>query len=359
VGIALGFAALGHSAPAVLLGGLAGIAAATEAVVRRRPYRAATNLLLAVVLAAVVCGPLLVSIVGHYGLRIKNPAGLWWTDPAVEVSAWALLTAGWWTMPIAAIALLGAATRPVGPGEGDNRGRWLLVAWLALSLTLFVAHRFEVGMLRIGRPLGLPLLSPSHHFLFYFRAGLLVAFGAGLASLASLMSRLLYRVARGGRRAIGPGAVFAVLISVVVIASGATWPQRADFTGMVDEARRIFAPSDWQALLRWIRHRTSPDDVFIAANSPALSIVGATGRKVVALDRFFANPYVDVQPRIVARQMYWEALAGGDCSGAARLARRYGAKYVIHARSPEIAPGTCGLETVFEIPGVRIDRIHN
>jgi hypothetical protein len=358
VGVLLGLAALGHSAPAVLLGVLAAGASLIEAVTRGRPLRSAENLLLTSSVAAVVCSPFLVSIVGHYGLRIRNPAGLLWVDPVVNASAWGLLSDGRWTLTLFALAMLGLLSRPAWLGAA-NRGRGLAISWLTLSLVMFAVHQYEVTMTRAGHPIGLPLFSPPHHFLYYLRAGLLVSFGAGFVMLSEAIARLArHRAARGGGRN-RPKAVFALLLGMLLLVSGAEWSSRADFTLMVRGARDVGAPLEWQALTRWMRTRTSPTDVFFAADDPALSIVGATGRKVVALDRFFANPYVDVQPRLLARQMYWNALASGDCAAARQLALRYGATHVVHARSPEIPPGTCGLETVFEIPGVRVDQIRD
>ena len=359
-GVALGLAAMGHSAPALVLGVLAAATAGTEAFTTFRPVRAAGHLLIAGSVAAAVCSPLLASIAGHYGLHIRNPAGLLWTDPAVEGSAWSLLTSTTWALPLTVVAAVGMVSRSA-KHEGEARpGRWLLIGWLAVSLALFATHRHEVATVRAGNPTGLPVFSPPHHFLFYFRAGLLVAFGAGCAALVSHAARLAGRwpPVRGRTRA-GSQVAFAALLGLLIFISVPTWLPRADYTQLAREARRVFAPPEWQGLIRWMRSRTSTSDAFIAADSPALSIVGATGRKVVALDRFFANPYVDVQPRLVARQLYWDALASGDCASARRLAQRYQASYVIHARSPEVSPGACGLETVFEIRGVRVDRIRN
>jgi hypothetical protein len=358
VGAVLGLTFLGHSAPAVLLGAVTLAAIVSDAVVTMTLTRPARHLVVVLAAAVTVSGPLLVSIGGHYGLHLRNGAGLHWIDPAIEIPLRELLLPGGSAFFASVLAVFGVACMARG-WRGVTRGNWLALSWLALSLGLFVYQVYAIGVIRRGGSSSLPVVSPPHHFLFYLRASLLLAFGVGVdalcTGLATLSTRVAPRVFR--RDVVGGRALFAAVIGLLLVVNSDGWWRKAEFNQLVDSSRAVFAPVEWRALIGWMRYRTSPDDVFIAADGPALSFVGATGRKLVALHKFFANPYVDVRPRLETRERFWSALAAGDCAAAQRLARRYRATYVVHGGPVAVPRGACGLRTAFEIPGVRIDRL--
>jgi hypothetical protein len=81
-------------------------------------------------------------------------------------------------------------------------------------------------------------------------------------------------------------------------------------------------------LYQFIRNSTAPSDVFLSADNVGLSVVAVAGRKVVALDRFFSNPFVDWVGRSRDRDQMQTLLADGNGPGFMALASRYHVRYV-------------------------------
>jgi len=98
--------------------------------------------------------------------------------------------------------------------------------------------------------------------------------------------------------------------------------------------------------------------VFVAPDDLALLVVGAAGRKTVALDPYFANPYVDARPRREARDAMLQALERGQSDAFAALGSRFGVTYVIRKKSDgpplDEAPG---LAREFANARIRIYRV--
>jgi hypothetical protein len=75
-------------------------------------------------------------------------------------------------------------------------------------------------------------------------------------------------------------------------------------------------------------HHTDPTDVFLAEEEPALFAVVAAGRKVVALEGMFSNPYVDVAGRVGDSRAMFDRLKQGRWSEFLVYVKRYQLRYV-------------------------------
>lgn len=358
-GAMLGLTFLAHLAPAVLLVAALLIAWAITLPRQLGWLPAAGRLAAAGATAIAVASPQLLSIVGHYHLVPKNWAPLVWSTPLLNAPFWELVLRNWLAWPLIAAAVLGLLLLAIRTRTGTD-APVLALSWIGVAAAIYLYEAHVVAQSQAGAEIRTLLLAPPHHFLFHLRAGLLVALGVGVDGLVTGCAALAgWWWPRGSaRREDVQQALTGALVAGLLIVSVPSWWTRSEFTAMVQDGRQTFAEPEWRSLISWMRTSVDRHAVFFAADSPALSIVGATGHQLVSLDRFFSNPYVDPTARHVARQQYWAALEAGDCSAARQLAIRYGATHVMHARSVPIPKGTCGLETVFEIPDVRIDRIH-
>jgi hypothetical protein len=103
---------------------------------------------------------------------------------------------------------------------------------------------------------------------------------------------------------------------------------RSDLVDQRAAALTTFKDADLLGLYQFIRNSTAPSDVFLSADNVGLSVVAVAGRKVVALDRFFSNPFVDWARRSRDRDQMQTLLADGDGPGFMALATRYHVRYV-------------------------------
>ena len=107
---------------------------------------------------------------------------------------------------------------------------------------------------------------------------------------------------------------------------------RSDLVDQRAAALTTFKDADLLGLYQFIRNSTAPSDVFLSADNVGLSVVAVAGRKVVALDRFFSNPFVDWARRSRDRDQMQTLLADGDGPGFMALATRYHVRYSHHNR---------------------------
>jgi hypothetical protein len=96
-------------------------------------------------------------------------------------------------------------------------------------------------------------------------------------------------------------------------------------------------------LYDWVRTRPA-NSVFLTSTRVGESIIGPAGRKVVAVQPFFSNPYLS-HARLDALDKMWNALKAADCAAFDRLAAEYAVTHVVtQADEPiRVEPGTCGL----------------
>jgi len=146
-------------------------------------------------------------------------------------------------------------------------------------------------------------------------------------------------------------AVFTVVVVAIVAGHYPAFAERDDFVGLRARALDMYATQDAVDLFQWLRTQAEATDVFLAPDNVGLAIVGAAGRKLVVVDPFFSNPYVDWGDRDAARQAMWTALATGRCGHFHEVVERYRVSHVILVES--VTPvvdnilRTCDLEPTF------------
>ena len=335
-GILWGITFLGHTAPALVFGGMtllwmADVAWSVQRGFTWRISRASVvRWSIMVVAALVVSAPFLAVIAGHYGLRIRNPV-----PSANSVSLlsrdlpeliWLHLTV---PMAIAMFGLWIVVTRSFRPVS-----RRLLLGWIAVT-GVFLVYSF----LRLGAKLGgviLPNIVPSFHFFFYLKAATAVLFGVGVTWLGRMAAIAIAR--RRGSEATGsmrPLLVSALVCAVLLAFQARTYAARDNFQA----ARRgaiTTAGSDQIHVLEWLLSHHGPSDVALASDDDATFVCAPSGVRAVMAWPVWSNPYIDLQPRAQARDAMFNALDGDDSAAFRELAQRYGVTFVI-TESPRSA----------------------
>ncbi|HVR21264.1 MAG TPA: hypothetical protein VMS65_16235 [Polyangiaceae bacterium] len=325
-GLASGLTLLAHTAPALVLGtSVAAVIGAALASSTSSSDRRAT-----LVCAAILCGsgvvvssPFWLPLVVQ-GATIRNPAPLEWLAGELAVDRWHhLLTREW--APRGVLAALGLASlvsfhRPPRP-----YATWAILAWLA-AVVIGLAY----GFARQLTPL--PPLLPSWHFLFYLQAAISMLFGWGVASLLVLVSRATDDAirARGVTQAtlsLSKSVLAVVVLGALVASRWNAYEKRRDIVEYRRESKR-FANEPILEVHRWALEHARPEEVFLA--EPEVSFfTAAAGRKVVALNEIFSNPYVSVKRRGRDATTMLRALHDGDVRAFSKRAKEYSVKYVV------------------------------
>ncbi len=349
-GASWGVTFLAHAAPALVFGVMA--VAATVVDVRRRDGArvafpaAATRLAVMIVLALVVSSPLLVTIVGHYGLRTLHKQPGMYTAPLLGRE---LPTLVWQHVSAAMlVAAVGAATvwrqRP-------STVRLVVFTWLlAAGLFLLLAYVLLAGRVLAGWALASPV--PSFHFFFYLKAATALLFAVGVSTLAG-------RAGRVAALARWPAQHRAqALCAALVVAGAPTYLARPDFAEARRDALDTMAGAQVQ-VAGWLRAHAQPGDVVLTVDYDAAVMPGPAGVKVVAAFTAFSNPYVDWEARAQDRDRMFAALDAGDAAAFTALAGHYRVTHLIaRGRRAEAYATTPGLpvEPVFSAGGIQVFR---
>jgi hypothetical protein len=196
----------------------------------------------------------------------------------------------------------------------------IMMSWGVITLTLFLTSTLgQTSEL-------LPVVVPAFHFYFLLRALACLAFGAGFMVMSGALGRWWSRQA-AAREVTATG----VAMIVTLLLSAALYPDYLDRESFTSARRRAieWQSSDDRQTREWIRANTSRDAVFAAQDDDALRIVGAAGRKVVCMDPYFSNPYLDRAPRADARDRLFAALVAGERDKFLEIARSYRVTHVL------------------------------
>jgi hypothetical protein len=328
-GALLGITFLGHTAPALILGGIITLFTLTIVYQDRKQVglapaaiQAVTEFGILIVMALVVSAPYLYTILGRYRLRIVNPwPSNWvWAEMGVEnLSSFIEAQFAW---PIFFVVLFGLAYFIFSKVAGSVEKR-LLLFWLITSLVFLAYSYFQQILGRNG--VEISAITPGFHFLVYVEAFKAVMFGIGLL----LMVRAAQWVFRSLRRI--PHLEPVALVSLTFVCLWLTAPDyvRRDYFGARDASLGFATLTDQIQAYQWIRQHTQPRDVFLSHENLALFAVGQAGRKVIAVSQFFSNPYVDWGTRNWDNEAMFDYLYAGDWQGFVQLATRYNVRYVI------------------------------
>jgi hypothetical protein len=321
-----GLVLLGHTAPFLILTATIGIGVlltlatglAHGAGVHSSSVRLSSLLWFALI-TSIVSAPYLASILGHYHANVLNGSPSSWVPS--ELSAEGLprylryLLTPTTVGLVAAVGLIGLMTRL------RRKENQLILTAAASALLWFIYSCVVVYAGRSGWHL--PPIVPSFHFLYYVRAFESVLFGLGVAEVVRIAVRVTRRL--------DSSAAYALASVVLLIWVGTRiddYRSRSDLVDQRAAALTTFKDPDLFALYQFIRNSTAPSDVFLSADNVGLSVVAVAGRKVVALDRFFSNPFVDWARRSRDRDQMQALLADGDGPGFMALASRYHVRYV-------------------------------
>jgi len=169
---------------------------------------------------------------------------------------------------------------------------------------------------------------PTHHFWYYLTAltAVVFAYGAGVIAdvLGSLGARWGGAVANVAQHAM---PILTALVVLAAILRYPAFPLRYDFRA-AEASRQMFTDPDLLDMYRWVRLSTQWDDVFVAPTNLGQSVIGFSGRKVVAVGKFFSNPYVDWGTRLDDNVSMDRYLRLGDFDRFLVIASKYRVRYI-------------------------------
>jgi hypothetical protein len=286
IGLAIGVTFLGHVVPALLLTAM--LIAAVWAV-HGVHWRILLWLALAGTTQLLTMAPALLPLLIAYPRGIVSTApGMWVAEPLAPgwgaFGGFLLLNA-----PGVAGCLLGWRLRaPITRCTAA-----MLMAWTGLC-GLFLARHYGCMALSPDAAVCAVFRVPVHHFLLYLQIA-----GACLAGWGA------WAVWRSGvvRRDMLVVMAAAMLVAGVAGFAMRPYDRFAQIMGLRHFDRLVMD----RAVYRWVLTHASPDSLFVTGGEgtdldPAAFAVMAAGRKLVATDEVFSNPYVDWTSRDVARR---------------------------------------------------------
>lgn len=351
VGVLLGLTFLGHTAPALLLGGMVSVYTAVmvwrglRAGDGRAVRWALARFALVVVLALVVSTPYVLSIAGRYHLKIVNQYPTFWIYPAMELSNVTAFLAERASRAVVPALVAGLVALFALPAWRPARACVLTSMGLALAGVLYS----YVWQYQVEHGVAWPSVVPGFHFLRYYGAGEAIVAGYGVVALGLAAASFAQRAGHSWPPALVQRVVPALLALVLVAVSYPAYASRIDLTNYRVQARRMFSGLDDDDLFNFVRQRLTPADVVAAPENLALSLVGPAGRKVLAVEKFFSNPYVDWQTRHINLDALYYGLDGGYCPNFKERADRYHVTHIL-TKTGSVQPAVveaCGLEPRF------------
>jgi hypothetical protein len=352
-GLALGVVFLGHTAPALVFGGVL-VLAAVRTWRRGAPARRAVLLLAsALVVAMAVSLPLVLSVVARYRLTVLNNVLALYEFPETEPGN-IVGFLGNHANAGGMLALLGLALIAF---DRERRQRaWVIGYWGVINGLFLLVHYGRDLLASAG--VHIPQVVTAFHFVLYAEAIVVILAGYAIWRLIEFAVRLMPSRASW----MTPAIVARVLLVAIVAASvGPALPNRRareDFDESRQRALQYESRQADQLLRTWIRESTEPGDVFLASYRMSLYVVAPSGGKVVALDPVFANPYVDLASRERDQYRMEERIHENDRNGFCAVAPRYGVQYVIgDTMQQELSvPANTFLEEIVSTDAVRIFR---
>lgn len=322
----LGLTFLAHTAPAVIAGGVIALHTLIRLVRERDRRRVLIGFGAILIVALIVSAPLTISIVGRYRLHVLNSAPTNWAyEPLTLRNFDAFVQDNFvqrvWIVGAAVIGLIAVLRQRAKP-----IGSIVLIGWLLITISLLIYHYVRQLAKRDG--VILPTVIPGFHFLMYFRVALSVLLGAGLATLAGLIARMLARP----RASITAGLAYALSIAcaaALVVTAYPTYQASDDLIGQRAEALNAAQNVDRIAAYEWVRATVAPQTVFLASDPIGTYVIGPAGRKLIAADSVFASPYVDWASRNADREALWAALDAHAATAFRAGMSQYQAEYVV------------------------------
>jgi len=375
--LTLGLALLSHAAPALLFV-LVLVVDQARRIHRahRQESRASVRALvwefaLIVGIAAVISLPLTWWIAGHYHLQVQNPLPAQWQYDLLtleHVRGFLMSHA----TPATALAIVGAIALWRRPAHQES----LTVLWIWTFLSIALVGRGYLVQLAPWTSSFLPSPVPDYHYLLYLRALINIFAGYGFIIIIKQLVDLTRRLTSGRRRVesaesldrqddsrgsdFDPSSIWTLrlgylLLAIAVAATAPRLAKRADFSSAVREANAFSTKTSYSAIYQWIRTSVGSEAVFLASNEIGQFVIGPAGGKLVAVDPYFSNPYVDYLSRGRDRQLLFERLARSDRNEFCSLANRYRVRFVVSDPTvPLPLHGISIVEPVFHHEELRI-----
>lgn len=206
---------------------------------------------------------------------------------------------------------------------------------------------------------------PAYHFVFYLELMGCLFFAVGCAtvvkwSIGHLQRRFSFpmyvrlhdqlREPRIRQATTAMGALLLLVLLPLVIDL-----MHRKYESMVRKAAA--RPTDpYAPSFAFISAETAPTDVFLTQDRVAMDLISPAGRKLVATDRYFSNPYVDLAPRAADRDSMFTFIQEDRVKDFLKLAAVYSVDFVI----PNVPPSAHWngiLSPVHEDPRIRIYRL--
>jgi hypothetical protein len=318
-GVLLGLIFLVHTAPALLFGLVLTALVGLEIRHTRRPGPALSRFATILGIALVVAAPVAVIVLGRYHARVVNPFPAISPNPIFgSFRELAMKLA----VSTPSLVALGAVSVRLARG----RFGWprVAIAWIIATAGSLVWMGFELRAVRTGHAILPRLPIPGFHLVCYALALASLGFGMAVGDLAAWGAR---RFGAFGLE-VREGTIAIVLLGVVLGVAAPRYVRRPDATAQLDEARSLQSAFP-EGLYAWVRTATEPDDVFLCTDAESLYVVSPAGRKVVATNRYFSNPFVDWTQRDADRNAMFEALGRSDAASFDRLAARRGVRWIV------------------------------
>ena len=334
VGALLGLTFLGHTAPALVLGAVAAtlVLFADGTRLRRAGWLGAI-----LATAMLVASPYLWSILGRYHLHVVNPEPAAFVWPGTGIESLGEILAGALARPaLLALVLLGLFALEWGRGgvSQTTAARPLIGAWVFWGAGFLAYALAQPALLASGWKA--PPLVPAFHFWMLLSGLASLLAGHGLGWLGERVASLVMS-APARRPKAAATATIAVALGFALV-SYPSWRARDDFAEARQLAQFHGGWLDRIATHRWVRAHTRPDDVFLAADDPGLRVIATAGRKLVAVESDFSNPFVPWQPRAEAAARMLAALRAGGHEAFHPLAVEYQVSYVLVQRDSSAQP---------------------
>jgi hypothetical protein len=208
----------------------------------------------------------------------------------------------------------------------------------------------------LGAPrLGLPRITPPHHFLFYLKAAQSALLGYAVAA-AWRWVRTLAEVPLGSSIVrVALGAILAVGLASQALRAT---EQRGYFQHAAGEAWTAMPNRD--AAFSWLDSHARSHDTILANDWLGMTLVGPTGARVLCVDPRFSNPYVTWSDRAARRDALMAALSGSDPGRVRDLLATEPVDYVLRSAAdggPIDAAAFPFLEPVYEGRRISIYRV--
>jgi hypothetical protein len=312
-GVLLGMTFLTHTAAAVV----AGVVVLVLAWERGKLSVIAIRWGLILVLALAVSAPLLATILWHYGLQIKNaaPQDFIWDETDLHripelvlgaINVGNAIALGGFVMLCRSRAMIAA--------------RRALIAWMAACAVLLTYCYARQAWPEAS----LPGLVPPFHWLFLLRLARALLLGYGLYCAAAALASL-----PGRWRKLPVPIALLLALGILLPFQLRQFAHRFDFEQARNLSLQYAALPGFRETIAWLRHETPSDAIVLAPPHDALIMLGAAGRKTVAIDRTFSNPYVAYEPRAAAADAMARNLANHQRDPFLQMATKHGVAYVL------------------------------